>query len=69
MDLEGNYYKGELKEGKFEGKGEILVKDKSKYIGTFMDDYPNGNGILENYENGTKYNGDFLMEKKMVKVF
>ena len=64
MDLEGNYYKGELKEGKFEGKGEIFVKDKSKYIGTFMDDYPNGNGILENYENSTKYNGDILNGKK-----
>ena len=25
-----------------------------------MDDYPKENGILENYENGTKYNGDIL---------
>ena len=60
LDFEGNYYKGELKDGKSEGKGEMVVKDKSKYVGDFVNDCPNGFGILENYENGTKYKGEVL---------
>ena len=53
LDLEGNYYKDGLKDGKSDGEGEMIVKDKYKYIGTFSDDYPNGKGILANFENGT----------------
>ena len=64
LDSEGNYYKGELKDGKYEGEGEMLVKDKSKYIGTFINDYPNGKGVLENFENKTKYDGYFVNGKK-----
>ena len=60
LDFEGNYYMGELKDGKSNGKGEMVIKGKSKYVGSFENDYPNGNGILENYDNGTKYTGEIL---------
>ena len=60
LDAEGNYYKGELKEGKSDGNGEMVVKDKYKYIGTFLNDFPNGRGQLENYENNTTYEGEIL---------
>ena len=69
LDLEGNYYKGGLKDGKSDGKGEMFVKDKYKYVGTFSDYYSNGKGILENFENETKYDGEILNGKKMENGF
>ena len=57
LDALGNYYLGDLCNGKSEGKGEMLVKDKMKYVGDFFNDVPNGNGILENYEDNTVYEG------------
>jgi len=56
----GNYYKGELKQGKLDGKCEMEIKGKYKYVGDFSSDLPNGKGCLEDYENGFKYNGDMV---------
>ena len=64
LENNGNYYKGYLKEGKLEGKGEMEIKGKYKYMGDFSDDLPNGKGFLEDYENGYKYTGDMLNGKK-----
>ena len=55
----GNYFKGE-KEGKLEGRGEMEIKGKYKYIGDFKNDLPNGKGFLEDYEKQYQYNGDIV---------
>ena len=58
VEENGNYFKGELKNQKLEGKGEMEIKGKYKYVGDFSNDLPNGKGILEDYEKGFKYEGD-----------
>ena len=60
LEKNGNYCKGELNNGKLEGKGEIEIKGKYKYIGDFKNDLPNGKGCLEDYEKNYKYNGDIV---------
>jgi hypothetical protein len=60
LEENGNYFKGELKNQKFEGKGEMEIKGKYKYVGDFSDDLPNGKGTLEDYEKGFKYDGDMI---------
>ena len=57
----GDYYMGQLKEGKFEGKGELEIQGVSRYKGEFRNDLPEGKGIFEDYENFYKYNGDWVM--------
>ena len=58
LDTLGNYYLGDLKNGKSEGNGEMVVKNKIKYVGEFLDDAPNGKGVLENFEENTIYEGE-----------
>ena len=60
LEENGNYFKGELKDKKLEGKGEMEIKGKYKYIGDFSNDLPNGKGILEDYEKGFIYKGDMV---------
>ena len=50
MERTGDYYIGELKDGKFEGKGELEIIGISKYKGEFKNDLMNGKGILNDYE-------------------
>jgi hypothetical protein len=64
LEKNGNYYLGQIKEGKFEGKGELNIKGISKYNGEFKNDLPEGKGIFEDYENNYKYDGDWSMGKK-----
>ena len=64
LEKSGNYYLGQIKEGKFEGKGELNIEGISKYNGEFKNDLPEGKGIFEDYENNYKYDGDWLMGKK-----
>ena len=64
LEKNGNYYLGQIKEGKFEGKGELNIERISKYNGEFKNDLPEGKGIFEDYENNYKYDGDWLMGKK-----
>ena len=64
LEKNGNYYLGQIKEGKFEGKGELKIEGISKYNGEFKNDLPEGKGIFEDYENNYKYDGDWLMGKK-----
>ena len=58
FDDNGNYYIGDLLNGKAKGKGEMMMKNKFKYNGEFDDDLPNGEGILENYEDNSIYEGE-----------
>ena len=37
----GNYYKGNLNNGKAKGKSEIFINNKLKYIGDFDKELPN----------------------------
>ena len=64
LEENGNYYKGEIKHGKFNGKGEINIKDRYKYIGEFSSDMPDGKGYIEDVDKGFKYKGDMVKGKK-----
>ena len=64
LEKKGNYYLGQIKEGKFEGKGELNIEGISKYNGEFKNDLPEGKGIFEDYENNYKYDGDWSLGKK-----
>ena len=67
FDNEGNYYKGNLVNGKGNGEGELLLFNKAKYIGNFVDDIPNGKGKMINLLDGSEYEGDIgiLIIKEM----
>jgi hypothetical protein len=64
FDSEGNYYKGNLVNGKGYGEGELLIFNKAKYIGNFVDDIPNGKGKIINLFDGSEYEGDIVQGKK-----
>ncbi len=64
FDSEGNYYKGQLVNGKGNGKGEIFIFGKMKYEGDFVDDIPNGKGVMINLLDGSEYSGDIVDGKK-----
>ena len=64
LEKNGNYYLGQIKEGKFEGKGELNIEGISKYNGEFKNELPEGKGIFEDYENNYKYDGDWSLGKK-----
>ena len=58
---EGVYY-GEFKDGKKDGKGEMLYANGTIYIGDFKDDKRNGQGVYV-FVNGHKYVGEFKDNK------
>ena len=60
FDNNGNYYIGDLLNGKAKGKGEMFMINKFKYIGDFEDDLPCGKGILENFEDNSLYEGEIF---------
>ena len=64
FDNEGNYYKGKLVNGKGNGEGELVLSNKVKYIGNFIDDIPNGQGKMINLLDGSEYEGDIAQGKK-----
>ena len=65
FDNEGNYYKGNLVNGKANGEGELVLFNKVKYIGNFfVDDIPNGKGKMINLMDGSEYEGDIVQGKK-----
>lgn len=64
LEKNGNYYLGEFKEGKFEGKGELEIVGISRYKGDFKNDLPDGKGNFEDFENEYEYKGDWEAGKK-----
>ena len=60
IDPEGNYIKGTIVNGDI-GEGELLIKNKMKYIGEFLQRLPNNKGILYNFSEKFIYEGDFLL--------
>ena len=59
LEKDGDYYMGQLKEGKFEGKGELEIQNVSRYKGEFKNDLPHGKGTIEDFENLYNYDGDW----------
>lgn len=59
IDVQGNYYQGELKNGVACGSGVLYMKEKFKYTGNFDNDVQNGIGKEENYEDNTIYEGEY----------
>ena len=55
--FKGDIYKGEFRNGMFNGKGTFTFQDGEKYVGDFIDGTYNGQGTLT--VNGGKYNGEF----------
>jgi len=59
IDPEGNYIKGTIINGDIK-EGELLIKNKMKYIGEFLQKLPNNKGILYNFSDKFIYEGDFV---------
>ena len=59
IEPEGNYIKGHIVNGIIT-KGEILFKNKFKYIGNFLNNLPHNKGILYNFSDKYIYEGDFV---------
>lgn len=59
IDPEGNYIKGTIVNGEI-NKGEMLFKNKFKYIGDVVNNIPNNKGIIYNFIDKYIYEGDFI---------
>ena len=59
IDPEGNYIKGTIVKGEI-NKGEMLIKNKFKYIGDVVNNIPNNKGIIYNFSGKYIYEGDFI---------
>jgi len=59
IDPEGNYIKGTIINGDIK-EGELLIKNKMKYIGEFLQKLPNNKGILYNFSDKFIYEGNFV---------
>jgi hypothetical protein len=64
-------YKGEVKDGKFHGQGELIYADGSSYLGEFQNGFRHGKGIFVERE-GNEYYGhwkdDHQMGEHIVKI-
>ena len=49
--FKGDRYEGELRNGKFEGKGIYYCKNGDKYEGEWRNDNPEGKGIFNHKHN------------------
>ena len=58
----GGLYKGELKDGNYDGIG-ILLNDNGYYEGEFKEGKMEGYGIMHFNENGAKYEGQFKKDQ------
>ena len=59
IDPKGNYIKGTIINGEI-NNGEMLFKNKFKYIGDFLNNLPNNKGIIYNFSEKFIYEGDFV---------
>ena len=59
IDPEGNYIKGTIVKGEI-NKGEMLIKNKFKYIGDVVNNIPNNKGIIYNFLGKYIYEGGFI---------
>lgn len=54
MEYVNTSYKGQVKDGRFDGKGEYNFSTGTRYEGELKDGAFHGNGTLH-FENGSKY--------------
>ena len=59
IDPKGNYIKGTIVNGEI-NNGEMLIKNKFKYIGDVVNNIPNNKGIIYNFSGKYIYDGDFI---------
>ena len=64
IDPNGNYFKGNLIDGAANGEGELMIKEKFKYIGNFNNNIPNEKGKLFNFIDNSIYEGEIVNGKK-----
>jgi serine protease Do len=57
-NIDGNIYTGNLKHGKFDGRGTLNEGNGDVYVGDFRDGLFDGNGELH-FKNGESYSGEF----------
>ncbi|MFO0747202.1 MAG: hypothetical protein U1F43_16285 [Myxococcota bacterium] len=58
VDMWGERYEGEFKDGKYHGKGKVTRADGQVYEGHFADGLPDGAGIVTN-AGGDRFEGTF----------
>ena len=64
IDLEnGDHYVGQVKDGKFNGKGILTYKTGAKYQGEFLNGNRHGSGAI-NQLNGNSFEGNFINDKR-----
>jgi len=64
IDLEnGDHYVGQVKDGKFNGKGILTYKTGAKYQGEFANGKKHGSGTITQL-NGNSFEGNFINDKK-----
>ena len=56
--INGDYYKGNFKDGIFNGEGNIKIKNGSEYEGNFLNGLYNGKGVFK-WKNGDSYDGHY----------
>jgi hypothetical protein len=59
----GDMYKGQLKDGFFNGWGVLTYKNGDRYEGSFKNDMKNGKGTFV-YSNGDRFEGEFRSDMK-----
>ena len=64
MIEDGNFYEGEFKNGKFDGKGLYKYKNGDIYRGEFKEGYRDGKGIYLWNDNKFKYDGEWKNDLK-----
>jgi hypothetical protein len=57
------YYKGEWKNNRHHGNGNLVDVFGNKYVGEFAEGVKHGKGILK-YNNGAKFEGQFVNGKR-----
>lgn len=56
-------YIGDVIEGNFKGKGEIIYEDGGRYVGDFDYDYKHGHGVYY-YPDSSRYEGEWKDDEK-----
>ena len=59
----GDHYVGQVKDGKFNGKGILTYKTGAKYQGEFLNGKRNGSGTITQL-NGNSFEGNFIADKR-----
>ena len=56
---DGSVYEGDIKDGKFHGRGRLLYPHGDEYQGEYQDGLMHGQGVYT-YANGSRYEGEFV---------